>query len=125
MKSHWLHVYERSPVKSHFPSVGMINEIKIRPFDIFFSFCSIPYCRKSRGHSYGEREGPLNSTLVKGKIYKNESENEEGWANLAVGLTGEPAAHFIAVLARRCRCIGGRLLLVGRHLAALVLHVQQ
>jgi hypothetical protein len=38
MKSHWLHVYERSPVKSHFPSVGMINEIKIRPFDIFFPF---------------------------------------------------------------------------------------
>ena len=53
------------------------------------------------------------------------SQNEEGWANLAVGLAGEPAGYFIAVLASRCRCIGGWLLLVGCHLATLILHVQQ
>ena len=46
-------------------------------------------------------------------------------SDLAVELA-EPTASFIAVLgSSRRRRIGRRLLLVGRHLAPLVLHVQQ
>lgn len=41
-------------------------------------------------------------------------------ANLAVA----ERVRFIAVLASRRRCIGRRFLLVGSHLAPLVLHVQ-